>query len=186
MDNLTRIDINIAVELLRRMKRIRLTEETIAERYSEWKMRCPTHLCTGQEAVAAAIGLVLRRDDFVVSSHRAHGHYLSKGGSLNKMIAEIYGKITGCSSGKGGSMHLIDQDVGIYYFANETTSLTAGSTAQSLSYYYRVLATTVSLVPAADSLLLLVAMVAVVFTVGVILILIIRYIWLRRNPSAGN
>jgi TPP-dependent pyruvate/acetoin dehydrogenase alpha subunit len=94
------------------MLRIRLIEETIAQRYSEWKMRCPTHLCIGQEAVSAVVGMVLRKDDFVVSTHRAHGHYLGKGGSLNKMMAEIYGKTTGCSAGKGGSMHLIDQKAG--------------------------------------------------------------------------
>ena len=99
-------------EILRRMILIRTTEETIAERYSEWKMRCPTHLCTGQEAIAAAVGVALRQDDFVVSTHRAHGHYLGKGGNLEKMIAEIYGKATGCSAGKGGSMHLIDKSVG--------------------------------------------------------------------------
>jgi len=103
---------NAQVELLRQMKRIRLTEETIAKRYSELKMRCPTHLCIGQEAVAAGVGLALRCDDFVVSTHRAHGHYLGKGGSLNKMIAELYGKATGCAAGKGGSMHLIDRSVG--------------------------------------------------------------------------
>jgi len=102
----------ISYELLRRMKRIRMVEETIAERYPEGKMRCPTHLCTGQEAVSAAVGLALRGDDFAVSSHRAHGHYLGKGGDLNAMMAEIYGKATGCSSGKGGSMHLIDESVG--------------------------------------------------------------------------
>jgi len=92
--------------------RIRIVEEAIAERYSEWKMRCPTHLCTGQEAVAVGVCAVLKKDDFVVSTHRAHGHYLAKGGDLKKMIAEIYGKATGCSSGKGGSMHLIDESVG--------------------------------------------------------------------------
>ena len=111
MHSLIKEKINVAVELLRRMKRIRLTEETIAERYSEWKMRCPTHLCTGQEAIGAAVGLALRKDDFVVSTHRAHGHYLGKGGDLKRMLAEIYGKSTGCSSGKGGSMHLIDESV---------------------------------------------------------------------------
>ncbi len=94
------------------MLRIRLIEETIAERYSESKMRCPTHLCIGQEAVSAAVGMVLRTDDFVVSTHRAHGHYLAKGGDLKKMIAEIYGKVTGCTAGKGGSMHLVDKAVG--------------------------------------------------------------------------
>ena len=102
----------IQKELLFKMKYIRGVEETIAERYNEQKMRCPTHLCTGQEAVAAAAGTVLRKDDFAVSSHRAHGHYLGKDGSLKRMIAEIYGKETGCSRGKGGSMHLIDQEVG--------------------------------------------------------------------------
>lgn len=94
------------------MKRIRHVEEEIAARYSEWKMRCPTHLSIGQEAVAAAVGKVLRRDDFAVSGHRAHAHYLGKGGNLPAMIAELYGKATGCSRGRGGSMHLIDLSVG--------------------------------------------------------------------------
>ena len=94
------------------MLRIRIIEETIANRYSEWKMRCPTHLSTGQEAVAAVAGIALRKDDFVLSTHRSHGHYLAKGGDLNKMMAEIYGKATGCTAGKGGSMHLLDKSVG--------------------------------------------------------------------------
>jgi len=89
-----------------------MVEEAIAHRYSEWKMRCPTHLSIGQEAVSAAIGLVLRKSDFAVSGHRAHGHYLGKGGDLKRMIAEIYGKASGCSGGKGGSMHLVDRSVG--------------------------------------------------------------------------
>ena len=98
--------------LLHSMLRIRRVEEAIAERYSEGKMRCPTHLCIGQEGVSAGVGLALRRNDFAVSTHRAHGHYLGKGGDLPRMIAEIYGKRTGCSAGKGGSMHLIDRSVG--------------------------------------------------------------------------
>jgi len=94
------------------MSKIRITEETIAGRYSEQEMRCPTHLSIGQEAVAAAAGLAMRKDDFAVSTHRAHAHYLGKGGNLNSMIAEIYGKESGCSKGIGGSMHLIDKSVG--------------------------------------------------------------------------
>jgi TPP-dependent pyruvate/acetoin dehydrogenase alpha subunit len=94
------------------MRRIRLVEETIAQRYGEGNMRCPTHLSVGQEAVAAAVGLALRKDDVAVSGHRAHAHYLGKGGNLKAMIAEIYGKSTGCARGKGGSMHLIDESVG--------------------------------------------------------------------------
>lgn len=98
--------------LLRDMMRIRAVEETIAERYSEQKMRCPTHLSIGQEAPAAAAGAVLMATDMAVSGHRAHAHYLAKGGNLAAMIAEIYGKVTGCSRGKGGSMHLVDEAVG--------------------------------------------------------------------------
>ena len=102
----------ICLKLLLEMKRIRVTEETIAKKYVEQKMRCPTHLSSGQEAVAAGVGFVLRKDDLVVSGHRAHAHYLAKGGNLPAMISEIYGKATGCSGGKGGSMHLIDEKVG--------------------------------------------------------------------------
>lgn len=99
-------------ELLYQMKRIRRVEEEIAARYHEGKMRCPTHLSIGQEAVAAGVGAALRRSDLAVSSHRAHAHYLAKGGDMKAMIAEIYGKATGCSRGHGGSMHLIDLLVG--------------------------------------------------------------------------
>jgi len=94
------------------MLKIRLTEETIVDKYSEGKMRCPTHLSIGQEGVAAGVCGALSKDDLVLSTHRSHAHYLAKNGSLKKMIAEIYGKSTGCSSGKGGSMHLIDTSVG--------------------------------------------------------------------------
>jgi pyruvate dehydrogenase E1 component alpha subunit len=103
---------NVSKKIYNSMLRIRLIEETIAECYSECKMRCPTHLCIGQEAVSAAVGMVLRENDFVLSTHRSHGHYLAKGGDLNGMMAEIHGKATGCASGKGGSMHLIDKKVG--------------------------------------------------------------------------
>jgi TPP-dependent pyruvate/acetoin dehydrogenase alpha subunit len=98
--------------LLFAMKRIRCVEETIAARYDECQMRCPVHLSVGQEAVAAAVGAVLRQDDLAVSGHRAHAHYLAKGGDLPAMIAELYGKATGCSRGKGGSMHLVDDAAG--------------------------------------------------------------------------
>lgn len=108
----TMMNLDKALSLLQLMLKIRLTEETIAERYTEWNMRCPTHLSTGQEAVAAGVCAVLRENDFVMSTHRSHAHYLAKGGDLNRMIAEIYGKSTGCSGGKGGSMHLIDKSVG--------------------------------------------------------------------------
>ena len=103
---------DIARKLLHQMRRIRHVELEIARRYPEGKMRCPTHLSVGQEAVAAAVGMSLRHSDLAVSGHRAHAHYLGKGGSLQAMLAEIYGRVGGCSRGKGGSMHLVDESVG--------------------------------------------------------------------------
>ena len=94
--------------MLRSMLRIRIVEETIADRYEDQEMRCPTHLSIGQEAIAVGVCTALRGDDWAVSSHRAHAHYLAKGGSLQAMISELHGKSAGCSRGKGGSMHLVD------------------------------------------------------------------------------
>lgn len=102
----------VATRLLHQMRRIRHVEEEIARRYSEGRMRCPTHLSIGQEGVAAGVGAALAPSDLAVSGHRAHAHYLAKGGDLPAMLAEIYGKVGGCSRGKGGSMHLIDESVG--------------------------------------------------------------------------
>ena len=101
----------IRFKLLVEMNRIRLVEEEIAARYPGEQMRCPVHLSIGQEGVPAGFALAVRRSDFAVSTHRGHAHYLAKGGNLGAMIAEIYGKSTGCSQGKGGSMHLIDLNV---------------------------------------------------------------------------
>ena len=101
-----------SVEHHRAMLRIRLVEQAIAERYAEQQMRCPMHLCIGQEAIAVGVCAALQPDDKVFSNHRAHGHYLAKGGSLKAMLAELYGRATGCCGGRGGSMHLIDLDVG--------------------------------------------------------------------------
>ena len=103
------MNINVLLKLYKFIYKARITEEKIASKYKDGKMRCPIHLSIGQEAISAALSLIIRKKDFSVSSHRAHLHYLAKGGSLNKMIAEIYGKETGCSKGKGGSMHLIDK-----------------------------------------------------------------------------
>jgi TPP-dependent pyruvate/acetoin dehydrogenase alpha subunit len=100
------------LSLYQEMLRIRLIEEEIAKRYSEQKMRCPVHLSIGQEAVAVGVSAHLTPEDYVLSTHRAHAHYLAKGGSLKSMLAEIYGKKTGCSLGRGGSMHLVDLSVG--------------------------------------------------------------------------
>jgi TPP-dependent pyruvate/acetoin dehydrogenase alpha subunit len=103
---------DLKLRLWREMLRIRLIEETIANLYPEQEMRCPVHLSIGQEAVAVGVCAVLNKDDWVFSGHRSHAHYLAKGGDLKRMLAEIYGKETGCSKGKGGSMHLTDREAG--------------------------------------------------------------------------
>ena len=100
-----------SLALFKTMYRIRAVEERIALRYSEGKMRCPVHLSIGQELIPALFAAHIRITDFAVSTHRGHAHYLAKGGDLNAMIAEIYGKATGCAKGKGGSMHLVDLNV---------------------------------------------------------------------------
>ncbi len=102
----------ILLGFYRDMLHIRMVEEKIAELYPEQKMRCPVHLCIGQEAIAVGVCANLSAEDYVMSGHRSHGHYLAKGGDLNAMLAELYGKGTGCSRGMGGSMHLVDLTAG--------------------------------------------------------------------------
>ncbi len=101
------------IKLLYEMIKIREVEKTIANKYPERKMRCPVHLSIGQEAIAVGVCNNLNKKDQIFSAHRSHAHYLAKGGDLNSMIAELYGKVTGCAMGKGGSMHLMDQSVGM-------------------------------------------------------------------------
>ena len=96
------------------MLRVRMVEEKIAQLYHEQEIRCPVHLSIGQEAVAVGVCQNLNRDDKIVTAHRSHAHYLAKGGSLKKMIAELYGKKSGCAKGLGGSMHLVDISAGVY------------------------------------------------------------------------
>ncbi len=99
-------------DLLRVARRIRTIEETLAAHYPEQRMRTPTHFSIGQEAVAVGVCSALRPDDVVTASHRCHAAYLAKGGSLDAMVAELYGKATGCCGGWGGSVHLRDISCG--------------------------------------------------------------------------
>jgi pyruvate dehydrogenase E1 component alpha subunit len=101
----------VRLALYRSMLKIRRVEERIKALYPEGDMRCPTHFSIGQEAVAAGVCRHLRLEDHVISAHRSHAHYIGKGGNLRAMFAELYGKVDGCASGKGGSMHLIDLSV---------------------------------------------------------------------------
>ena len=104
---------NIETDLLKKMLYIRLVEEKIRSEYTKQEMRCPIHLSIGQESTAVAVCNSLKKSDRIFTNHRCHAHYLAKNGDLEKMIAELYGRKTGCCKGRGGSMHLFDNENGI-------------------------------------------------------------------------
>ncbi len=100
-------------ELFYKTLRIRMVEERIAEIYPSDKIQSPCHLSIGQEAVAVGACHSLTNEDLIFSNYRGHAYMLAKGGSLKEMIAELYGKYTGCGHGKAGSMHLFSEKVGM-------------------------------------------------------------------------
>ncbi len=106
------IDARIKKKLYREMLRIRRVQLRIESLYPLDEMKTPVHLYIGQEAVAVGVCANLTSEDTIASNHRSHGHYLAKGGDLGRMIAELYCRETGCSRGRGGSMHLVDPAVG--------------------------------------------------------------------------
>lgn len=95
------------------MQTIRLFEERIVDLYARGEVPGLAHLYIGEEAVAAGVCAVLTDDDYITSTHRGHGHVIAKGTELEPMMAELFGKKTGCCKGKGGSMHIADMDRGI-------------------------------------------------------------------------
>lgn len=99
--------------LYRQLRLIRGVEEEVARVYPSDKIKSPIHLSIGQEFVAVGVCDWLRPDDYVSITYRGHAAYLAKGGDLGAMIAEMYGKRTGCAAGRGGSMHLVDMAHGI-------------------------------------------------------------------------
>lgn len=96
-------------ELYRGVQRVRLIEERVAEIYPSDKIKSPVHLSIGQEAASVAICDALEPKDYVSGTYRGHALYLAKGGSLNAMFAEMFGKTGGAARGKGGSMHLVSE-----------------------------------------------------------------------------
>ncbi len=118
--------------LFRSLYRIRRVEEEVARVYATDKIKSPVHLSIGQEAVSVGVCDALRADDVVFGTYRGHALYLAKGGDMNAMVAELYGKVTGCTRGKGGSMHLIDTECGVM-----GTSAVVGTTiANAAGYAY--------------------------------------------------
>lgn len=110
--------LDVPTDILRKMYvimvKIRKFEERVAELVTPPKeITTPCHLYIGEEAVATGVCSALKRDDYVFSTHRSHGHFIAKGGDLKALMAELYCKKTGCSKGKGGSMHVASPDIGL-------------------------------------------------------------------------
>lgn len=101
------------IEMYRKMLEIRLFEEKVFELYGQNLVPGTIHLYAGEEAVAVGVCANLRKDDYIVSTHRGHGHCIAKGARMDKTMAEILGKKTGYCKGKGGSMHIADFSIGM-------------------------------------------------------------------------
>src|SRR5450755_5131775 len=114
--NLSKHDSRTGAELhlhmYRRMLMIRLFEEQVNDLYTRALMPGLAHLYIGEEAIAVGVCEALRSDDYITSTHRGHGHCLAKGAAVDRMFAELLGKDAGYCHGKGGSMHIADQDTG--------------------------------------------------------------------------
>src|SRR5512135_234283 len=107
-----RMELEQYLHMYEQMAKIRAFEEQVNELYKSAKMPGLAHLYTGEEAIAVGVCEALRRDDYITSTHRGHGHCLAKGASVDRMFAELLGKEAGYCRGKGGSMHIADQDTG--------------------------------------------------------------------------
>jgi acetoin:2,6-dichlorophenolindophenol oxidoreductase subunit alpha len=106
------INVEQWLHIYEQMAKIRAFEEKVNELYQSAKMPGLAHLYSGQEAVAVGVCEALRRDDYITSTHRGHGHCLAKGASIDRMFAELLGKEAGYCRGKGGSMHIADPESG--------------------------------------------------------------------------
>src|SRR5450759_4405281 len=105
-------DVEQSLHMYQQMAKIRAFEEQVNDLYKGAKMQGLAHLYTGEEAVAVGVCEALRRDDYITSTHRGHGHCLAKGASVDRMFAELLGKEAGYCRGKGGSMHIADPETG--------------------------------------------------------------------------
>jgi TPP-dependent pyruvate/acetoin dehydrogenase alpha subunit len=114
------------------MRRIRRVEEEVARLYPSDKIKSPVHLSIGQEAVAAGICEALAPQDVLFGTYRSHATYLAKGGDLPGFMAELYGKVTGCARGKGGSMHMVDVGHGVM----GTSAVVATTIPHAVGYAY--------------------------------------------------
>ena len=122
------------LRLYEAMLKIRKVQLKIEEEYPKDEMKTPVHLCKGQEAVPAGLCAHLKKTDHVYSNHRGHGHYIAKGGDLKAFFAELYGRETGCSKGRGGSVHLADVSVGLMGSSSIVAGAVPVATGAALSF----------------------------------------------------
>lgn len=118
----------------RQIRRIRRVEEVVIELYPTDKIKSPVHLSIGQESVSVGVCEALRPTDIVFGTYRGHALYLAKGGGMNAMMAELYGKADGCARGKAGSMHLVDIPAGMM----GTSAIVATSIPQAVGYAFAI------------------------------------------------
>jgi acetoin:2,6-dichlorophenolindophenol oxidoreductase subunit alpha len=104
---------NAILDIYTRMLRIRRFEEQVGKLFAQGQLPGFVHLYIGEEAVGAGVCAALRDDDYIISTHRGHGHVIAKGGDFDRMMAELFGKATGYCKGKGGSMHIADFSIGM-------------------------------------------------------------------------
>ena len=123
--------------LYRDLYRIRRVEEEIARIYPSDRIKSPVHLSIGQEAVSVGVCQALELRDVVFGTYRGHALYLAKGGDLRKLLAELYGKVTGCCRGKGGSMHLIDTAAGVMGMSAVVGTTIANAVGHAFALKYR-------------------------------------------------
>jgi len=122
------------LDIYKTMLRIRLFEESLVDPILSGKIKTPCHLYSGQEAIAVGLCGALKKKDYIFGSHRSHGYFLAKGGSMHALAAEVYCRVDGCSRGFGGSMHLSDPEIGMLGSAPivaGTISLAIGSALAS-------------------------------------------------------
>jgi len=110
----TKLDREHILQLLKEMMRIRVFEDRCAELYTQGHIRGFLHLYNGEEAVAVGVMQSLRKDDAIVATYREHGHALARGIPMSAIMAELFGKVTGTSRGRGGSMHIFNKAANFY------------------------------------------------------------------------
>ncbi|MCK4816539.1 thiamine pyrophosphate-dependent dehydrogenase E1 component subunit alpha, partial [bacterium] len=104
---------NKLLQMYTTMLRIRMLEEKVVDMLFATEIKCPSHLYIGEEAVATGVCATLQKEDYAFGTYRSHGFYLAKGGNMDSLMSELLCRETGCSRGRGGSMHVIAPEIGI-------------------------------------------------------------------------